>query len=173
LGDSETSVTDFLVNIDVDDVPKAVAFYGSAFGLKVGRRFESSGVELLGGPAPIYLLVKVSGTAAASTTRQVRNYARHWTPVHLDFVVKDIEAAVKKAVSVGATLEVSITAHKWGRMALMANPFGNGYCFVEFLGAAMTKSPSSSRQLSPKNRCSGTPASVAGGNPPRHARWRR
>jgi uncharacterized glyoxalase superfamily protein PhnB len=64
----------------------------------------------------------------------VRNYARHWTPVHLDFVVKDIEAAMKKAVSVGATLEVSITAHKWGRMALMADPFGNGYCFVEFLG---------------------------------------
>jgi predicted enzyme related to lactoylglutathione lyase len=134
LGDSEISVTDFLVNIDVDDLPKAVAFYGSAFGLKVGRRFGNSGVELLGGPAPIYLLVKVSGTAAASTTKQVRNYARHWTPVHLDFVVKDIEAAVKKAVSVGATLEVSITAHKSGRMALMADPFGNGYCFVEFLG---------------------------------------
>lgn len=116
-------MTDFLVNIDVDDLPKAVAFYGSAFGLKVGRRFGSGGVELLGGPAPIYLLVKVSGTAAASTTKQVRNYARHWTPVHLDFVVKDIEAAVKKAVSVGATLEVSITAHKWGRMALMGGSF--------------------------------------------------
>lgn len=48
--------------------------------------------------------------------------------------LKIFEAAVKKAVSVGATLEVSITAHKWGRMALMADPFGNGYCFVEFLG---------------------------------------
>lgn len=93
MGDSETSVTDFLVNIDVDDLPKAVAFYGSAFGLKVGRRFGSGGVELLGGPAPIYLLVKVSGTAATSTTKQVRNYARHWTPVHLDFVVKDIRGS--------------------------------------------------------------------------------
>jgi len=129
----------------------------SAFGLKVGRRFGSSGVELLGGPAPVYLLVKVSGTGAASTTKQVRNYARHWTPVHLDFVVKDIEAAVKKTVSVGATLETPITTHKWGRLALMADPFGNGYCFVEFLGGAMTKSPSSSNSCRPTNRCSGTP----------------
>jgi hypothetical protein len=24
--------------------------------------------------------------------------------------------------------------HEWGRLALMADPFGNGYCFVQFLG---------------------------------------
>src|SRR5215510_1017668 len=125
---------ELLVNIDVDDLPKAVAFYGSAFGLKVGRRFGSSGMELLGGSAPIYLLAKASGTAAAGTTKQVRNYDRHWTPVHLDFVVEDIEVAVKKAVSAGATLETPLTTHKWGRLALMADPFGNGYCLVQFLG---------------------------------------
>ena len=44
------------------------------------------------------------------------------------------EAAVQKAASLGATLEGSITTHKWGRLALMADPFGNGYCFVQFLG---------------------------------------
>jgi predicted enzyme related to lactoylglutathione lyase len=30
---------DLLVNLDVDDLEKAVRFYSSAFGLKVGRRF--------------------------------------------------------------------------------------------------------------------------------------
>jgi hypothetical protein len=24
---------------------------------------------------------------------------------------------------------------KWGRLALMADPFGHGFCFVQFLGA--------------------------------------
>jgi catechol 2,3-dioxygenase-like lactoylglutathione lyase family enzyme len=38
---------DLLVNIDVDDLAKAIAFYEKALGLRVGRRFEF-GVELKG-----------------------------------------------------------------------------------------------------------------------------
>ena len=45
-----------LVNLDVDDREKAIHFYGSAFELTVGRRFGTSGVEMLGSSAPIYLL---------------------------------------------------------------------------------------------------------------------
>lgn len=30
---------DVLINIDVDDLAKAVDFYGKAFGLRIGRRF--------------------------------------------------------------------------------------------------------------------------------------
>jgi predicted enzyme related to lactoylglutathione lyase len=134
LDDSGNSVMDFLVNLDVGDLEKAALFYQSAFGLSVGRRFGDSGVELLGSSAPIYLLVKSPGTPASSTTSQIRKYDRHWTPVHLDFVVKDIEAAVQRAVSAGAILESPISGHKWGRLALMADPFGHGFCFVQFLG---------------------------------------
>ena len=50
--------TEFLVNTDVDDLEKAVLSYGTAFGLWVGRRFESSGVGMLGGSAPFYLLAR-------------------------------------------------------------------------------------------------------------------
>jgi len=124
----------FLVNLDVDDLDKAVLFYRSAFGLKVGRRLGKGVVELLGGPAPIYLLAKAAGTPAASTTSGVRSYDRHWTPVHLDFVVKDIEGAVRTAVAAGAKLEEPISMHKWGHLALMADPFGHGFCLVQFLG---------------------------------------
>lgn len=39
---------DVLVNVDVDDLEKAVTFYTSAFGLTVGRRLGCAAVELLG-----------------------------------------------------------------------------------------------------------------------------
>lgn len=124
----------FLVNIDVDDLDKAIRFYSSAFGLKVGRRFGASGVEMLGGSSPIYLLVKPAGTPSSETASQQRSYERHWTPVHLDFVVEDIESAVENAVSLGALLEKPVATHEWGKLALMADPFGHGFCFVQFLG---------------------------------------
>jgi hypothetical protein len=34
----------------------------------------------------------------------------------------------------GARLESPISTHEWGRLALMADPFGHGFCFVQFLG---------------------------------------
>ncbi len=123
-----------LVNLDVEDLDKAARFYASAFGLKVGRRFGSFGLEMLGSSAPIYLLVKPPGTQASDASPQLRSYQRHWTPVHLDFVVDEIESAVEKAVSAGARLERAIATHKWGKLALMADPFGHGFCLVQFLG---------------------------------------
>jgi predicted enzyme related to lactoylglutathione lyase len=124
----------FIVNVDVDDLEKGVEFYGAAFDLEVGRRFGRFGVELLGGSTPIYLLAKAVGTKAAETTVQRRTYERHWTPVHLDFVVERIEPAVERAIAAGAELEKPIATHAWGRLALMADPFGHGFCFVQFTG---------------------------------------
>ena len=45
---------DLLVNLDVDDLEKAVGFYSSVFELKIGRRFGAFGAEMLGSSAPIY-----------------------------------------------------------------------------------------------------------------------
>ena len=126
-----------LVNIDVDDLDRAVGFYTGAFDLKVSRRFGADGVELLGAAAPIYLLVKAPGSAAFSVSpgsAQVRDYGRHWTPVHLDIVVADIEPAVERALAAGAKLEKPVQSNNWGRLALMADPFGNGFCLVQFVG---------------------------------------
>jgi predicted enzyme related to lactoylglutathione lyase len=125
---------DLLVNIDVDDLAKAVAFYEFAFGLKVARRFSDWGVELAGSSTPIFLLVKEEGTQPSAATGDLRHYRRHWTPVHLDFIVSDIKAAVARAIAAGATLEGEIATHKWGRLASMADPFGHGLCLIEFLG---------------------------------------
>ena len=125
---------DLIVNLDVDDLEKAVRFCGSAFGLRVGRRFGAFGIEMLGSSTPIHLLVKSPGTPVSDTTSQRRSYERHWTPVHLDFVVDEIEPAVQRAVLAGARLKQPVVTYKWGKLALLADPFGHGFCLIQFLG---------------------------------------
>ena len=125
---------DVLANIDVDDLERATEFYCSALELTVGRRFGDSAIELVGASSAIYLLKHAAGTLAATSTSQRRDFARHWTPVHLDFVVANIEPAVSRAQNAGARLEGEVRTHKWGRIAVLADPFGHGFCLIEFLG---------------------------------------
>lgn len=123
-----------LVNIDVPDLEAAIDFYSRAFGLALHRRLGTTGAEMLGAPAPIYLLQKAAGTPAAGAVRQPRDYARHWTPVHLDVVVDDVDDAVARAVAAGARLEDAAVSHDWGRIAHLSDPFGHGICIMQFLG---------------------------------------
>jgi catechol 2,3-dioxygenase-like lactoylglutathione lyase family enzyme len=128
-----SSAAGLLVNIDVDDLEKATRFYCDGIGLKVGRRFDGW-TELVGAAAPLYLLPKAAGTPISPASGGKRDYARHWTPVHLDFVVPDIRAALARALAAGATLESDVTTHAYGKLALLADPFGNGFCLMEFTG---------------------------------------
>lgn len=123
-----------LVNIDVPDLKLAVDFYCAAFDVTVGRRLGAEAVELLGGSSPIWLLLKREGTSPSEFTNQRRNYERHWSPVHLDFAVPDIDIAVAKALRAGATLERPVEAAAWGKMAMFADPFGHGFCLLQFTG---------------------------------------
>jgi predicted enzyme related to lactoylglutathione lyase len=125
---------DLLINIDVDDLAKAITFYEQAIGLQVSRRFGSFGVEMVGASSPVYLLMKPGGTKPSAATDELRRYSRHWTPVHVDFVVPSIEAAVARAKKAGAICEDDIQTHSWGGIAHMADPFGHGICLIEFLG---------------------------------------
>jgi lactoylglutathione lyase len=123
-----------LINIDVPDLQAAEAFYTSAFGLTVGRRLGASVVELLGAEAAIYLLEKPAAQAwSAAAPSGQRSYERHWTPVHLDFVVDDLDSALERARRAGAVLEGSVREDSWGRIALLADPFGHGLCLLQFL----------------------------------------
>lgn len=119
--------------IDVDDLDKAIAFYERALGLKAKRRFRNDWAELLGASSTIDLLVKDSGTAPCRGS-SVRSYNRHWTPVHLDFVVTNLDEAVQRATAAGGVPERDIDKQKWGRMANFADPFGHGFCLIEFRG---------------------------------------
>ena len=123
-----------LINIDVPDLERAIGFYEQAFGLTLTRRLGPAVAEMSGAQAPIYLLEKAADTPAAGATRQPRDYARHWTPVHLDVVVDDVDAAVTRAVAAGARLEDPAATHAWGRIAHLSDPFGHGICLLQFLG---------------------------------------
>ena len=121
-----------LVNVDVPDLAAATAFYTSAFGLSVTRRFGADGVELDGWPVRLYLLQKPAGSVGAPAS--LRRYDRHWTPVHLDVVVEDVEAALARTIAAGARAETEIKTAVWGKIVTIADPFGNGLCLIEFLG---------------------------------------
>lgn len=124
-----------IVNIDVDDLARAVDFYAAAFDLDVSRIFGDQGVEMSGAQISIFLLYKPTGSMPIpGEPRRRRNYARHWTPVHLDFVVGDIHAAVDQVLRAGANLDRPMQSHQWGHVAMMSDPFGNGFCLIEFIG---------------------------------------
>lgn len=121
-----------LVNIDVPDSQAARAFYLNAFPLIEGRRFGPGMVELVGSSCAIYLLQKKPGSKPVPGGDALRTYQRHWTPVHLDIVVDAIEPALQRALDAGATLEAPLRDEKWGRIAGLSDPFGNGFCLIEF-----------------------------------------
>ena len=123
------------IAIDVDDMEKAIAFYTAGVGLTVGRRFDATWVELTGATSSIDLLGNPSGSGPCPCDSSLRrDYQRHWTPVHLDFVVSDLESAVERVRALGGTLDREIQDRDWGRMANLADPFGNGFCLLEFRG---------------------------------------
>ncbi|HLV22451.1 MAG TPA: VOC family protein [Polyangiaceae bacterium] len=125
-------MTQVLVNIDVPDLEQGERFYTEALGLRVGRRMGPDFLELLGAGTPIYLLLKQPGTPPFSDATVRRDYGKHWTPVHMDFVVDDIDGAVARAEAAGATREGPVSDHAYGRLALLRDPFGNGWCLLQF-----------------------------------------
>lgn len=124
-----------LVNIDVPDLERAERFYCDGLGFEPARRFGDDGIELCAGPAYVYLLKKPAGSRPLPGADTARRYDRHWTPVHLDLVTTTLEAAIARACAAGAVLETPIEAHAWGRIAGFADPFGNGFCILEFTAA--------------------------------------
>jgi predicted enzyme related to lactoylglutathione lyase len=121
--------------IDVDDIERAITFYTQGLNLRVGRRLKSDWVELLGASSTIDLLREAPGSAPLGEAHaQRRDYTRHWTPVHLDFVVDDADAVAQRLVALGGVLERPIQQRRWGRMANLADPWGHGLDLLQFQG---------------------------------------
>ncbi len=119
------------INIDVDDIERAINFYTAGLGLQLVRRlFDGAVAELAGASSPIQLLRKAEASATANGAA-TRNYARHWTPVHLDFCVDDLDAALARALGAGATLEGEVRTLTWARIANLGDPFGHGLCLMQ------------------------------------------
>jgi predicted enzyme related to lactoylglutathione lyase len=124
-----------IINIDVPDLAMGIDFYTRAIGLRHTRNIENDVAELEGVSSVIYLLEKNAGSTVSPTARSTRDYSRHWTPVHLDFVVSDIDAAKEKALIAGATCESECVEWMGSKCITFSDPFGHGFCLIEFSGA--------------------------------------
>jgi predicted enzyme related to lactoylglutathione lyase len=136
---------DLLINIDVPDLAQGIAFYSQAFGLRVTRHLGPEVAELSGLPVRLYILQKAGGSLGAG--QDPRHYDRHWTPVHFDVIVDDIAIAFHRAVAAGARSETEIRVNDWGKIAVLADPFGHGFCLIQFLGRGYDETASVARQL--------------------------
>lgn len=123
-----------LVNIDVPDLDEAVAFYQAALGLTHSRTIDDDVAELTGASCLFYLLRKAPGSSTSRSNPAVRQYARHWTPVHVDFVVDDLARAIERALAAGARQESGSTDWMGSTCATFSDPFGNGFCLIQFSG---------------------------------------
>jgi predicted enzyme related to lactoylglutathione lyase len=125
-----------LINIDVPDIDRAIAFYTDALGLTHTRTLDDDTAELRGAAATLYLLKKAAGSAAAQAPAAghplLRDYARHWTPVHFDLVVDDVDAAAARAIAAGARQETGHVDWRASRCVSLSDPFGHGFCFIQF-----------------------------------------
>ncbi len=123
--------TQLLVCVDVDDATEAEAFYVNGLGLHVGRRFGGA-TELLGATSPLHLLQKEPGSTPVSGHESIkRSYSPHWSPVHLDFVVDNLDVALNLAVGAGARLENGPLDQPYGRIATLRDPFSHGFCLIQ------------------------------------------
>jgi predicted enzyme related to lactoylglutathione lyase len=117
------------VSIDVSDLKKAEAFYVEALGCKKVRDQGESMSVLSVDNSDIYLQEKESGSQPLESIDAVRDYGRHWTPVHLDFLCENVEERVAKVLELGGSHEGGESAD-WGSIAHCADPFGNGFCLI-------------------------------------------
>jgi catechol 2,3-dioxygenase-like lactoylglutathione lyase family enzyme len=123
-----------IVNIDVPDLAPAIDFYCAALGLELRRRLEGDVAELSGASSMIYLLRNPAGSRPVSGLALSRHYARHWTPVHMDFVVDDLAKAAGRALDAGAVQESACVEWMGSKCITFSDPFGHGFCLIEFAG---------------------------------------
>lgn len=123
------------INIDVPDLDQGIRFYQDGLGLQCARvLFGGAVAELRGGPVPVYLLGREEGSTALPGAGGRRGYGRHWTPVHLDWTVADMAAAIERATRAGARVERGSQVFPWGILTQCSDPFGHGFCLIEWRG---------------------------------------
>lgn len=123
------------VCIDVSDLARATAFYCDALGCNL-RRSKATHNTLDADGTTVHLALKEEGTLATPFPGTERTYTRHWTPVHVDFAVEDVDAIAAEVERLGGRVEETKRG-QWGEAAFCADPFGNGFCLLRLaLGPA-------------------------------------
>ena len=115
------------ITIDVDDLERAVEFYCEGLGLAlVERTSDWARVELNG--QTFWICLFEAGPHGPIS----RDFRRHWTPVHFDFIVDDVDKAVERALAAGGHLDREIKRNEpepigcHSDVANLSDPAGNG-----------------------------------------------
>ncbi len=115
------------ITIDVDDLNRAVEFYCGGLGLiLVEHNPDWARLEFNG--QTFWLCPFAAGPHGTIT----RDFRRHWTPIHPDFIVDDIDKAVELALAAGGRLDGEIRRNEpepigcRSDIANLSDPAGNG-----------------------------------------------
>ncbi|MDH5729635.1 MAG: VOC family protein [Gammaproteobacteria bacterium] len=115
--------------IDVADVKQATQFYTQVLECTI-KQEKSDSTELQVENSTVYLIQKEENSNPLVKGTASRIYQRHWTPVHLDFHVDNIEQAITLVTEFGGEVEEQQSGD-WGSAAFCADPFGNGFCLIK------------------------------------------
>jgi len=118
------------VCIDVQEMQKAIQFYTKALECELVKEGEEY-TELSADGLKMYLIERAAGTNPLVTGEAIRSYDRHWTPIHLDFTVSNFEQCLASIIELGGVKEGEESG-EWGSAAFCADPFGNGFCLMQY-----------------------------------------
>ena len=122
---------DWSATIDVPDLAAGLAFYGSVFGLiEASRPVPTYAILAAEDGRRLGLMQKAEGSRPTPAEGTERRYARHWTPVHLDFHVDAFEPAVEAVARLGGVVEQVHRREGFPPVAFCADPFGHGFCIL-------------------------------------------
>jgi predicted enzyme related to lactoylglutathione lyase len=118
------------VSIDVPDLEGGIQFYASVFGfVETARPFPTMAI-LDANNVTVCLHGKPAGSRSSPSGGDVRRYVRHWTPVHLDLHVLDLDMALGKVRAGGGKVENEFRSEGPSPTAFCSDPFGNGFCVI-------------------------------------------
>jgi len=118
------------ISLDVPSIEEGLKFFGETFGFVESARPHPGYAVITAGDCTIGLLAKPAGSSPAAGSSDVRRYERHWTPVHVDFQVKDFDATLERALKAGAKAEQVHRMPGYPPVAFCSDPFGHGFCII-------------------------------------------
>jgi len=118
------------LSIDVPELEAGLRFYAAVFGfVEKARPFPTMAV-LDANNVTVCMHAKPAGTKSSKGGSELRRYERHWTPVHLDFDVPELDAVLAKVRAEGGAVENEFRTQGPKPVAFCSDPFGNGFCVI-------------------------------------------
>jgi predicted enzyme related to lactoylglutathione lyase len=118
------------LSIDVSDLAAGLDFYGTVCGFRETARPFPTMAVVDGGNLSICIHEKPAGSPSSGEGSPRRDYARHWTPVHMDIHVVDFEETLLRISAAGGAIERTFRDTGPRPVAFCADPFGNGFCVI-------------------------------------------